>query len=251
MERAGERVAQRRQDLSEVPMGGTAVGTGQNAHPRFRELVVRKLVELSGLPLVPCRDSFEGLASRAQLAAFSGALKELALELIRIANDLRLLGSGPFAGLGEIVLPAVQPGSSIMPGKVNPSLAECLDMVCFQVVGNDTAVVLAAQAGQLELNVMTPVIIHNVLESEELLARLLPVFSERCIAGIRADAERCASNIALDPSLATLLAPKIGYLAAAELAKEAQARKMPVARLAVEKGLVTESDARLLFGRDA
>lgn len=251
VERAGERVAQRRADLAEIPIGGTAVGAGQNAHPRFRELAVRKLSELSGLELAQCRDSFEGLQSRAQLTAFSGALKELALELIRMANDLRLLGSGPVAGLGEITLPAVQPGSSIMPGKVNPSLAECLDMVCFQVVGNDTAVALAAQAGQLELNVMTPVIIHNVLESEQLLAGFLPTFTDRCIAGIQADESRCHSYAALNPSLATLLAPRIGHLAAAELAKEALARRIPVARLAIEKGLITESDARALFGPDA
>jgi aspartate ammonia-lyase len=250
VERAGERVAQRREDLAEIPIGGTAVGTGQNAHPRFRELVVRQLSRLSGLKLVQCRDSFEGLQSRAQLAAFSGALKELALELIGIANDLRLLGSGPVAGLGEITLPAVQPGSSIMPGKVNPSLAECLDMVCFQVIGNDTTVALAAQAGQLELNVMTPVIIHNVLESVQLLAGFLPVFTDRCIAGIQADEAKCRSYVALNPSLATLLALRIGHLAAAELAMEALAKRIPVARLAVEKGLITESDARALFGPD-
>ena len=251
VERAAKRVAQRRGDLAEIPIGGTAVGTGQNVHPRFRELVVRQLSELSGLRLFKCLDSFESLQSRAQLAAFSGALKELALELIRIANDLRLLGSGPVAGLGEIILPAVQPGSSIMPGKVNPSLAECLDMVCFQVVGIDTAVALAAQAGQLELNVMTPVIIHNVLESEQLLAGILPVFTDRCIAGIQADEARSRSYEALNPALATLLAPLIGHLAAAELAKEALARHVPVARLAIEKSLITESEARALFGPNA
>jgi aspartate ammonia-lyase len=251
VERAAERVAQRRKDLAEIPIGGTAVGTGQNAHPRFRELVVHRLSELSGLKLVQCRDSFEGLQSRVQLAAFSGALKELAFELIRIANDLRLLGSGPVAGLGEITLPAVQPGSSIMPGKVNPSLAECLDMISFQVVGNDTAVALAAQAGQLELNVMTPVIVHNVLESVQLLVGFLPVFTDRCVAGIQADEAKCRGCAALNPSLATLLAPRIGHLAAAELAKEALAKRIPVARLAIEKGLITESDARALFGPDA
>jgi aspartate ammonia-lyase len=244
-------MAQRRGDLAEIPIGGTAVGTGQNAHPRFRELIVRRLSELSGLALVQCRDSFEGLQSRAQLAAFSGALKELALELIRIANDLRLLGSGPVAGLGEVTLPPVQPGSSIMPGKVNPSLAECLDMVCFQVLGNDTAVALAAQAGQLELNVMTPVIIHNVLESERLLCGFLPVFTDRCVAGVQVGDAEHRGNTSLNPSLAALLAPRIGHLAAAELAREALARGVPVARLAVERGLITESDARRVFGPDA
>ncbi len=247
VERAAQRITQRRDDLKEIPIGGTAVGTGTNAHHHFRATVIRRLSELAGEELRPARDGCEALASRAQLAAFSSSLKELALELIRIANDLRLLSSGPTAGLAEIRLPAVQPGSSIMPGKVNPVMAECLDMVSFQVVGNEAAVALAAQAGQLELNVMTPVIIHNVLESLRLLANYLPVFTERCISGIAADAGRCRALLELDPSLATLLAPRIGHLAAAELAKESLARRIPVPKLAVEKGILTESESADLF----
>ena len=247
LERSAQRVEQRRNDLCELPIGGTATGTGAGSHPQFRDRVIQHLSELCATEFTPARDSFEALQSRALLGAFSSALKELALELIRIANDLRLLSSGPFAGLAEIELPAVQPGSSIMPGKVNPSMPECLDMICFQVVGNDTAVALAVQAGQLELNVMAPVIAWNVLQSLTLLANFLPVFGVRCVEGSRADAEKCRSNLELNPALATLLEPKIGYLQAAELAKEAVARKVPIRVLAVEKGILTQEEAAEMF----
>jgi aspartate ammonia-lyase len=250
VERAGGRIAQRREDLAEVAIGGTAVGTGVNAHPRFRELVIVRLAELTGLALRPARDSFEALQSRAQLAAFSSALKELALELARIANDLRLLGSGPVGGLAEISLPAVQPGSSIMPGKVNPSLAECLDMVCFQVAGNDVAASLAAQAGQLELNVFAPVMVHNILTSLRLLGGILPVFRTRCVDGMTADEQHDRNYLRLNPSLATLLVPRVGYLKAAELAKQALAARRPVPDLAVEQGLVTAAEADVIFRID-
>jgi aspartate ammonia-lyase len=247
VERAAVRVGQRREDLLEIAIGGTAVGSGDNAPTGYRALVVAKLSELTGLRLRPARDSFEALQSRAQMAAFSSALKELALELGRIANDLRLLGSGPVAGFGEVTLPAVQPGSSIMPGKVNPSLPECLNMICYQVVGNDLTVSLAAQAGQLELNVFAPVMVHNVLGSLRLLFNFLPVFTTECVAGIRADSERCQAYLALNPSLATLLAPRIGYVEAAALAQESARTRRPVRDLAVEKGLVTAEEARTLF----
>jgi len=247
LERAAQRVEQRRNDLRELPIGGTAVGTGTGSLPRFRDLMVVRLSELCATEFSAARDSFEALQSRGLLAAFSGALKELALELIRIANDLRLLASGPFAGLAEIALPAVQPGSSIMPGKVNPSLAECLDMVCFQVVGNDTAVALATQAGQLELNVMVPVIAWNVLQSVTLLANLLPVFGVSCVEGIRADEDKCRSYLHLNPALATLLAPGIGHLRAAELAREAVKRKVSIRELAIERGVLTQEEADAAF----
>lgn len=248
--RAAGRLEQRRDDLLEVALGGTAVGSGANAHPRFAALALARLSAAAGLTLVPARDRFEALQSRAQLAAFSGALRELAQELGRIANDLRLLNSGPVAGLGEIALPAVQPGSSIMPGKVNPSMPECLNMICFQVIGNDTAVAQAAGAGQLELNVFAPVMVHNILESMRLLERFLPEFIVRCIDGIRANEARCRQELRLNPALATLLVPRIGYMAAAELAKEALARSMPVAELAVAKGIVTPAEAKLIFEPD-
>jgi aspartate ammonia-lyase len=250
VERAADRIRQRRQDLMELPIGGTATGTGTNAHPAYRTSVIAKISELTSLTFVHARDSFEALQSRSQLAAFSSALKELALELIRIANDLRLMSSGPTTGIAEIGLPAVQPGSSIMPGKVNPVMAECLDMVAFQVVGSDVTVSLAAQAGQFELNVMTPVITYNILQSIAILACYLPVFTERCVRGIEPDEARCRSYLELNPSLATLLSPRIGYLKAAELAEEAAERRMPVADLAVEKGLITEEEAREIFDPD-
>ena len=250
LKRAGERLEQRKADLLEVAVGGTAVGTGVNAPTGYRSLVIAKLSALTGLALVQARDSFEVLQSRAQLAAFSGALRELAQELGRIANDLRLLGSGPLAGLGEISLPAVQPGSSIMPGKVNPSLPECLNMICFQVIGNDHVVSLAAQTGQLELNVFAPVMAHNILSSLSLLSNFLPIFTERCVAGIKADEARCRAYLDLNPSLVALLAPKIGYLAAAELAGEALAQRMSVRQLVMEKGLVSAAEAERLFGAE-
>ena len=248
IERAAERLSERREGLLEVAIGGTATGTGVNTHPEYRGAVIAKLTELCGVEFRPARDAFEALQSRALLAAFSSALKELALELIRIANDLRLLGSGPTTGIAEIRVPAVQPGSSIMPGKVNPSMAECLNMVGFQVVGNDAAVGLATQAGQLELNVMVPVITYNIMQSMRLLTNYLPVFVERCVRGITADEERCRSYLKFNPALATLLSPRIGYHRAAEIVREALERRIPVADLAVEKGILTPEEARDLFG---
>ena len=245
--RAEERIRERRDGLLEIALGGTATGTGANTPRGYRENVIRILSELTSLPLIQARDSLEALQSRSQMAAFSGALRELALELVRIANDLRLMGSGPTAGLAEILLPPVQPGSSIMPGKVNPVMAECLDMVCFQVIGNDIAVSLAAQAGQLDLNVMTPVMTANILDSLSLLTNYLPVFQSRCIEGIRADAERMYRNAAMSPGLATLLSPRIGYLAAAELAREAMETGQSIRDLAVAKGILSEKEADVLF----
>lgn len=247
IERSGYRIKQRRDDLLELPIGGTATGTGTNAHPKYRQIVIRRLTELCSVSFVFAKDSFEALQSRSQLAAFSSALKELALELIRIANDLRLLSSGPTTGLAEIELPAVQPGSSIMPGKVNPVMAECLNMLAFQIVGNDTVAGLAAQAGQIDLNVMTPVMIHNILQSIAMLTNFLPTFQKRCVEGIRADEARCRSYIDLNPALATLLSPKIGYLNAAKLAKEAMEKRIPVNRLAVQKGLISQEESEKLF----
>ncbi|UCF07671.1 MAG: aspartate ammonia-lyase [Thermoplasmata archaeon] len=247
VDRAAGRIKQRRDDLLELPIGGTAVGTGANAHPRFRDTVMAKLCELCTLDFIPPRDTFEALQSRVQLAALSGALRELALELTRIANDIRLLASGPTTGLAEIKLPAVQPGSSIMPGKINPVMAECLNMVAFQVIGNDTAVAYAAQAGQLDLNVMTPVMTHNILQSITILTNFLPAFTYRWVNCIEADEKRCRDYLELNPSMATLLTPKIGFLEAAKLAKEAYERRISVPKLAVEKGLITEKEAEEIF----
>lgn len=245
--RAGERIHERRNDLLEIAIGGTATGTGVNTPPFYRETVVGKLCDLTSLDLHPASNSLEALQSRSQISAFSGALRELALELIRIANDLRLMGSGPTAGLGEINLPPVQPGSSIMPGKVNPVMAECLNMVSFQIIGNDTAVSMASQAGQLELNVMTPIMTNNILESLKLLNNYLPVFKSRCIDGIVTNEENLKNIIGMNPSLATLLSLKIGYLGAAELAKEAIEKKKSIRDLAVLKGILSAEEADQLF----
>jgi aspartate ammonia-lyase len=245
--RASARVRERRDALLELAIGGTATGTGANSPPGYRDAVVQQLSRLTGLNLYPPRDSLEALQSRSQMAAFSGALRELALELIRIANDLRLMGSGPTSGLDEIVLPAVQPGSSIMPGKVNPVMAECLDMVAFQIIGNDSALSLAVQAGQLELNVMTPLMTHTILDSLGMLNRYLPAFTARCIDGIQANDMRLLTSVGVNPALATLLTSRIGYLRAAKIAEEAMEKRRPVRDLAVEKGILSEKEADALF----
>ena len=243
LRRASHRIRERRNDLLELPLGGTATGTGANTYPGYRELVISKLSELCKLPFQKAADSFEALQSRSQLAAFSGSLRELALELIRIANDLRLLNAGPTTGISEIELPAVQPGSSIMPGKYNPVMVECLDMIGFQIVGNDTTVALAAQAGQLELNVMTPVMTSNILLSISLLTNYLPVFQERCVEGIKAHEDRCRAYLELNPILVTFLTPKIGYLKAAEIAKEVMDKKISVKEAVVLKGILSKEEA--------
>ncbi len=227
----------RQENLYAVALGGTATGTGANTHSDYKRLAVAELAKLTGFPLKPAADNFEALQSHRRAQTVSSGLKELALELIRIANDLRLLASGPTTGINEITLPPVQPGSSIMPGKVNPVMAECLDMIAFQVVSNDTAVSMAVQAGQLELNVMTPAIAYNMLFSIQILSNYIPAFTEKCVKGITVDEKRCEQYLEKNPSLATLLAPKIGYLEAAKIAKQAQAENRTVKEVALEKGM--------------
>ncbi len=245
--RAIGRIEERLDDLLELPIGGTAVGTGAGSAPGFREEVLERLRDLTDLPVMAASDPFELLQSRSQMTAFSSSLKELALELVRISHDLRLLASGPTTGLGEIVLPAIQPGSSIMPGKVNPSMAECMSMVCFQVIGNDASVSMASQAGQLDLNVMTPVIAFDILWSMEILENATRMFRTKCVEGITADRERCTSYLDRNPVLGTFLAQRIGYMRAAELVKEAGRTGIPVPELAVKNGLLSEEEARILF----
>jgi aspartate ammonia-lyase len=244
---ACDQLRERQKLLCEVALGGTATGTGANAHPKYKRTAIAALVDMTGFPLKPASNSFEALQSARPVQAVSSALKELALELIRVANDLRLLSSGPTTGLAEIVLPPVQPGSSIMPGKVNPVMAECLDMVAFQVVGSDLTVSLAVQAGQLDLNVMTPVIMHNVLSSIQLLSNYLPVFRQKCVEGITVDEERCANYLDKNPSLATYLSPYIGYLEAAKIAKQALAEGRSVKEIALEKGLLSPEELEKIF----
>jgi len=249
--RSTERIRERRDDLLELAIGGTATGTGANTPPGYRELVIGNLRTLTGLELIPARNSFEALQSLALIGAFSGSLREFSLELIRIANDLRLMNSGPGAGPDEIQLPPVQPGSSIMPGKVNPVMAECADMIAFQVIGNDTAVAMAVQAGQFELNVMAPVIVHNILESISLFTHYLPVFTLHCIDGIEANRDRLRERVGSNPILATLLTGRIGYLKAAELARESMQRHRTIQDLAVEKGILTAEEAETIFDLQA
>jgi aspartate ammonia-lyase len=239
----------RQENLYTVALGGTATGTGANTHPRYKRLATGELAKLSGFPLKPAPNNFEALQSHRAAQTISSGLKELALELIRVANDLRLLASGPTTGLNEITLPPVQPGSSIMPGKVNPVMAECLDMVAFQVVGADAAVALAVQAGQMELNVMTPAIAYNMLFSIQILSNYLPVFTEKCVKGITVDEKRCAQYLEKNPSLATLVAPKIGYLEAAKIAKQAQAENRSVKEVALERKLMTPAELEKIFSR--
>ena len=240
--KARARLEMLREDLLELPLGGTAVGTGTNAHPRYREVAISHIARMTGLDVRPAQDMRERMQSRQGIAAYSGGLRALAIELGRIANDLRLLGSGPTSGLAEVRLPPVQPGSSIMPGKVNPVMSEALNMLAFQVMGNDHAVAMAAQAGQLELNVMMPGMIHAVLTSMQWLVNYLPTFTERGIRGIEANVERATELVVRNPAIATLLAPKIGYLPAAALAKEAVAQGRPVLDLALERGVISEEE---------
>lgn len=239
----------RQENLYSVALGGTAVGTGANAHPEYKRLAVAELAKITGFPLKPAANNFEALQSQRAVQTVSGGLKELVLELIRIANDLRLLASGPTTGLNEIVLPPVQPGSSIMPGKVNPVMAECLNMVAYQVVGNDLAVSYGVQAGQLELNVMTPSIMYNMLFSIQILDNYIPVFTRKCIQGITVNEKQCSQNLEKNPSLATLLSPYVGYLEAAKIAKQAQAENRSVREIALEKKLLKPEELGKIFSR--
>lgn len=236
--RRAEWIERSAEDLHELNLGATAAGTGMNSDPRYPQLVTRRLAELTGFPLRPAPNLVEATQSLAPFAQVSAALKLLALELIRIANDLRLMSSGPRTGLGEIVLPPVQAGSSIMPGKVNPVMAEMLDMVCFQVVGNDTTIALAVQAGQLELNVMMPVVAHDLLQSVEVLTNAQRAFAERCVRGITANVERCRDLAYQTLGLATALNPYVGYAAAAKVAQEAQATGQTIRQVVLAKGLL-------------
>ena len=239
----------RLENLYAVALGGTAVGTGANAHPKYKKTSINELAKLTGFPLKPASNNFEALQSQRAAQTVSSGLKELALELIRIANDLRLLASGPTTGFNEIVLPPVQPGSSIMPGKVNPVMAECLDMVAYQIVGNDLAVSFAVQAGQMELNVMMPAIAYNLLFSIQILSNFIPVFNQKCVKGITVNEAQCNQYLEKNPSLATLLAPYIGYLEAAKIAKQAQAENRTVKEIALEKKLLKPAEIEKIFSR--
>jgi aspartate ammonia-lyase len=238
VQRNRDRIARAGDDLKDLGIGGTAVGTGLNAEPAYPGLMVRHLRAVTGLELREGQDRVQLMQSLGDAAALSGALRTYAVDLGKIANDLRLLVSGPRTGLAEIRMPAVQPGSSIMPGKVNPSIAEMVNMVCFQAIGNDVTIATAAEAGQLELNVMMPVVAHNLFVTLALLTRASGVFAERCVEGIEADRAMCAHWLDRSPALVTALAPKIGYAEAAKLAKEAVEKNLSVRELLTQKGVL-------------
>ena len=242
VERNRDRIAQTAAALRDLGIGGTAVGTGLNAEPEYPRLMVQHLRAMTGLELREGEDRVQLMQSMGDAAALSGALRTYAMDLGKIASDIRLLASGPRTGLAEIVLPPVQPGSSIMPGKVNPSIAEMVNMVCYQTLGNDVTVGAAAEAGQLELNVMMPVIAHNLLFTLRILTNSSRVFAERCVEGIEPDAAQCAHWLERSPALVTALAPRIGYAQAAQLAKEAVAKNVTVRQLVMEKGLLQGKD---------
>ncbi len=237
----GKKFLQRASDsLRELGLGGSAVGTGINTHPDYRVKAIANLARISGQQLVPAADLRWAMQSNACMAEVSAALRGIALEVIRISNDIRMLSSGPNTGLAEIYLPSLQPGSSIMPGKINPVMPELAAMVSFQVIGNDTAVGYAVQAGQLELNVMMPTMAHSVLQSITILANMLRQFNDRCIAGITANAERCNFYAQSTVSLATALNPYIGYAKAAEIVKESVATGESIISIARKKKLLSD-----------
>jgi fumarate hydratase class II/aspartate ammonia-lyase len=231
-------------EMSALGIGGTAVGTGLNADPRYPRLMVEELSRLTEAPLALSPNPFYAMQSLAPFAALSGALRVAALELLRIGGDVRLLGSGPNTGLGELRLPPVQPGSSIMPGKVNPSMAEMLAMVCYQIVGLDAAIAAASSGGQLELNVMMPVVAFDLCHQLSILAPALRAFDERCAQGMEADEARCRHHAERTVSLATALAPRIGYAEAAEIVKESMHGGRSIVDLAAERGGLRPGEAR-------
>ncbi len=244
VERDIEKINQAAEGVRRLGIGGTATGTGLNAHPEYHARMIKKLSELSGLKLYESDNLFESMQSHQDAVFFSGALRTAAQDLIRIANDIRLLSSGPTTGLAEITCPTVQPGSSIMPGKVNPVMAEMLDMAMFHVIGNDTTVMLAAQAGQLELNVMMPIIAHNLFEMEHVMIGAVNAFTDKCVVGLIANRERAEGWLAKNPILVTALNPIIGYQNGAAVAKKSLAENRSILDIVVENGYMSEEDAR-------
>jgi fumarate hydratase class II len=239
---AGMRATKAVRALRELPIGGTAVGSGINTHPEFGKRVCEALAAATDIEFVEAEDHFECQASKDAVCEVSGQIKAIAVGLTKVANDIRMLGSGPRCGIGEIKLPATQPGSSIMPGKVNPVMSEMLIQVCAQVIGNDAAVTMGCRDGHYELNVMMPMMAHNLLESVRLLANASRVFADRCVAGIEANEERCAELIEGSLAMCTSLAPIIGYDKAAAIAKEAFATGKTVREVAKEQKVLSDAE---------
>jgi fumarate hydratase class II len=244
VERDADRISRAAEGLRRLGIGGTATGTGLNAHPEYHPRMVEKLAALTGIELHTSDNLFETMQSMADMADFSAAMRTLAITLTRVANDFRLLSSGPNTGLAEIKLQAVQPGSSIMPGKVNPVMAEMLNMSMFHVQGCDLTVSLAAQAGQLELNVMMPIIAHNLFEMMQVMIGSINAFNARCAATVEANAEKAAGWLEKNAIVATALNPLIGYSAGAKLVKEALGRDVTVRQVAIEKAEAGELEHR-------
>ena len=243
MELGVHRLKKLRDTLGELPLGGTAVGTGINTDPRFPKMTIRNIAKLTGLRFTEAENHFEAQSAKDAFVEASGAMKTIAASLTKVANDIRWLGSGPRCGIGEILLPETQPGSSIMPGKVNPVIAESVLQGAAQVIGNDLTVLMGGQAGVFELNVMMPIMAHNLLESIRLLSASAVNFSERCVQGIQADRARASEMIEKSLAMCTALAPEIGYDAAAAIAKESHKTGLTVREVTLEKGVV--SPARL------
>jgi aspartate ammonia-lyase len=250
LKRAKQMVTLAGKHLEYVGLGGTAVGTGANAPKGFRDSAIKYLSEITRLDLKPSDNLFYSLQSKFEVSTYSSSLRNLALELIKIANDIRLMASGPAAGFSEILIPPVHAGSSIMPGKVNPSLAECLNMICFNVVGNDVSVAMAAQAGQLELNVMLPGMLKCVLDSMDMLKNFLPIFAKNMVEGIKVNRDKIESYVEKSPTLVTLLNPYIGYLQAAEIYKESIKTKESIKELILRKGLMTKEEIERIFSKE-
>lgn len=247
VERDREKIAQAAEGLRRLGIGGTATGTGLNAHTEYHRRMVATLGRLTGLELHESDDLFESMQSMGDAVHFSGALRTLAQDLTRIANDFRLLSSGPSTGLDEIRLPAVQPGSSIMPGKVNPVLAEMLNMAMFQVMGNDLTVMMSGQAGQMELNVMMPIIAYNLFQSMDVIINSVNAFTEKCVVGVKSNEEKASGWLAKNAILVTALNPVIGYQKGAEVAKEAMATNRTVREVVIEKGYLDAEEADRLL----
>ena len=236
-----------KKELEKIALGGTAVGTGANTPKGYRNVAIRELSKISKLSLRPQHDMQYSLQSRYAVTNMSSALKNYSVDLGKVANDIRLMASGPVAGLSELSIPAVHAGSSIMPGKVNPSLAECMNMICYAVIGNDTTVTVAAQAGQFELNVMLPVMLKAILDSTDMLTNFLPIFSTNLIDGLGANKQKLQDNIEKSPVIVTLLAPKIGYQKSADLFKEAMKTGKTIRELVISKKLMTKKQVDSLL----
>jgi len=242
LERHCQRIERASQESADLGIGGSAVGTGLNTHKDYCKGMAELLSEQTGLKLTPHPDLFEAMQSMSPFVSLSNAYRNLALDLTRIANDFRLMTSGPATGFGEILLPVMQPGSSIMPGKVNPVMAECLNMVSYQVLGHDTTVAFAAQAGQMELNVMMPVLAYNLNQEITLLTNMLRAFDEKCVSGLKAEEVRCRYYADQSTQVATALNPVIGYEKAAEVVKAALKEGKAVKQVVLEKKLLTEEE---------